>query len=206
MSRHLVPKAQVRVEMRVSNSRFIATLTRADSVRSAQEFIRTIRADMPDATHHVYAYRIGHDASITEGLSDDGEPSGTAGPPAMAVVRGSSVGDIVLVITRYFGGTKLGTGGLVTAYQAAAKAAIAAMETEEKILRVRRGINVPYELHAPAMRSLHRNGCLVESEEFGPSVSVVFQVARERLESLAEELLNRSSGRIQLEEMDAGSP
>ena len=132
MQRYPIPKQQARTEIRVSNSRFIATIAPAATSQAAQEFIRSIRAEMPDATHHVYAFRVGYGSSIREGMSDDGEPSGTSGPPALAVLRGTDIGDVVLVITRYFGGTKLGTGGLVSAYTAAAKAAIAILETEEK--------------------------------------------------------------------------
>ena len=138
-----VPQSRTRTEIKVSNSRFISTIDRADSVKEAQAFIRSIREEMPDASHHVYAFKIGHGSSISEGMSDDGEPSGTSGPPAMAVLRGSGIGDVVLVITRYFGGTKLGTGGLVSAYGAAAKAAVAELATEEKIKRKTFTLRVP---------------------------------------------------------------
>src|ERR671921_1142335 len=94
-----------------------------------------IRAEMPDAAHHVYAYIVGHGATTTLGMSDDGEPSGTAGRPVMAVLKGSGLGDVALVITRYFGGTLLGTGGLVRAYGDAAKAVLAILPRTEKIER-----------------------------------------------------------------------
>ena len=147
MSRYRIPKQRARIELRVSNSRFVATIAPAFSTQAAQEFIRAIRAELPDASHHVYAFKIGFGASVSEGLSDDGEPSGTAGPPALAVLRGAGIGDVVLVITRYFGGTKLGTGGLVAAYTNAAKSAITALETEEKVTRVRFELWVPYHWH-----------------------------------------------------------
>src|SRR5262245_55787241 len=106
-----VPAARARAEIRAANSRFIATAGPAESVDAARAFVAAVRAERPDATHHVYAYVIGHGATTTLGMSDDGEPSGTAGRPALAVLRGSGLGDAVLVITRYFGGTLLGTGG-----------------------------------------------------------------------------------------------
>jgi uncharacterized YigZ family protein len=115
MTRYLIPAGTVRVETEVSRSRFIATLGMAETAEAARAFIAGVRAEMPDASHHVYAFRVGYGASVIEGLSDDGEPSGTSGPPIMAVLRGAPVGDVVLVVTRYFGGTKLGTGGLVRA-------------------------------------------------------------------------------------------
>src|SRR6186997_3012409 len=111
-----IPAGPAGAEIRAGNSRFIATAGLAASVAAARASIAAARAEMPDASHHVYAYVIGHGATTTLGMSDDGEPSGTAGRPALAVLRGSGLGDVVLVITRYFGGTLLGTGGLVHAY------------------------------------------------------------------------------------------
>src|SRR5689334_12650287 len=147
MSGYPIPAAPVRVEQEVSRSRFIASLNCAGTVEEARTYIAAIRAEMPDANHHVYAFKVGYGASVTEGLSDDGEPTGTAGPPVLAVLRGANVGDVVLVVTRYFGGTKLGTGGLVRAYGDAARSAIAAMTTVEKIERCQLGLTFSYPLY-----------------------------------------------------------
>ena len=98
-----IPAEEHRVEIVVGKSRFITTVRYVETVDEAK------------ASHHVYAYRLGYGNSITEGLSDDGEPTGTPGPPAMAVLRGHDIGDVIVVITRYFGGRKLGKGGLVRA-------------------------------------------------------------------------------------------
>ncbi len=125
-SRYPIPAKTVRVETRVVNSRFIATIGQAQTVEEARAFIDALRQEFADATHNVYAFRVGYGASVTEGMSDDGEPSGTAGRPALAVLRGADLGDVVLVITRYFGGTKLGTGGLVRAYTHSAQEALEA--------------------------------------------------------------------------------
>ena len=97
-------------------------LAASTTVKEAKAFLAAVRAEMPDANHHVYAYRVGFGNSVIEGMSDDGEPSGTSGPPVLAVLRGSGIGDVIVVVTRYFGGTKLGTGGLVRAYSDAARA------------------------------------------------------------------------------------
>src|SRR5262249_27232794 len=97
----LIPAERARAEIRVVNSRFIASAAPTASVEAARAFIAEQRAAMPDASHHVYAYVIGHGATTTLGMSDDGEPSGTAGRPALAVLRGSGLGDVTLVVTRY---------------------------------------------------------------------------------------------------------
>lgn len=197
-----VPKQRTRVEIKVSNSRFIATVAPAFSVQDARAFIRAIRAEMPDATHHVYAFKIGHGASVSEGLSDDGEPAGTAGPPAMAVLRGSDVGDVVLVLTRYFGGTKLGTGGLVAAYTEAAQAAFAELETEEKVVRVTCTLQVPYAALDAVRRTLDRFRCVIESEDFAGDVTLRVRVPVEEVTGVRGALRNLSGGRTDLTEVD----
>ena len=202
MSAYRVPKERTRVEIKVSNSRFIATVAPAGSVQEARVFIRSIREEMPDATHHVYAFRIGHGASVSEGLSDDGEPAGTAGPPAMAVLRGSDVGDVVLVITRYFGGTKLGTGGLVAAYAEAARVAFAALETEEKVVRVTCALQVPYAAVDAVRRTLARCRCVIESEDFAGDVTLRVLVPVEEIDGVRAALRELSGGRTDLTEVD----
>lgn len=111
-----IPAAETRVELVVVNSRFIATAAPAFSVEAARAFVGRVRGEFADASHNVPAYLIGHGAATIAHCHDDGEPAGTAGRPVLAVVQGSGLGDIAVVVTRYFGGTKLGTGRLVRAY------------------------------------------------------------------------------------------
>lgn len=141
---YLIPAQTHRINTAVSNSRFITTIGRVNTVEEAKSFLAAIRSEMPDANHHVYAYRVGFGNSVIESMSDDGEPSGTSGPPVMAVLRGSGIGDVVVVVTRYFGGTKLGTGGLVRAYGDAAREGLATLPTERKIEKATLGIELPY--------------------------------------------------------------
>jgi uncharacterized YigZ family protein len=131
--RYPIPAKETRVEIMVVNSRFIASAAPAFSVEQAKAFIARMKEEFADASHNVPAYLIGHGASVTAHCSDAGEPSGTAGRPALAVLQGSGLGDIVVVVTRYFGGTKLGTGGLVRAYTDATKAVLEALPRAEKI-------------------------------------------------------------------------
>src|SRR5215216_7189866 len=125
MRPYLVPLHEIRRELIVVNSRFIATLVPAFNIDEARSFLARIRHEFGDASHNVPAYIIGGGNTVTEYFSDDGEPSGTAGKPTLMVLRGSGLGDVAVVITRYFGGTLLGTGGLVRAYGAAVKAVLA---------------------------------------------------------------------------------
>lgn len=168
----LIPAEAGRAEIRVSNSRFIASAGPAASVAAAREFIAAIRAEMPDASHHVYAYVIGHGATTTLGMSDDGEPSGTAGRPVLAILRGSGLGDVVLVVTRYFGGTLLGTGGLVHAYGDAARAVLADLPRSEKIERCTLSVMVPYMAYERTQRLVVAHSARIDAEEFGVDVTL----------------------------------
>jgi uncharacterized YigZ family protein len=198
-ARYPVPKTRARVELRVSNSRFIATIGRASSVEDAKVFLRSIREEMPDATHHVHAMRIGYGGSVIEGMSDDGEPAGTSGPPALAVLRGADLGDVILVITRYFGGTKLGTGGLVSAYGEAAKQAVAAVETVLKIERIPAIVRVPYPLYERTRQVIDSHEGILEREEFGEEVTLEVRIPEESFDEVRNEILGLSSGRAVLE-------
>lgn len=197
MSSYPIPKQTVRVEYIVDNSRFIGTIGRADTVAEAKAFIQDVRNEMPDASHHVYAFIVGFGASVTEGMSDDGEPSGTSGPPSLAVLRGSGIGDVVLVTTRYFGGKKLGTGGLVHAYGQTAKDAVAALETELKVERITIGIEIPYSLFDRVKLMLPEYEALVDDEEFAGEITIIMRIPVEQLDPLSTALRELSAGQVE---------
>lgn len=194
MTPYPVPARTTRIENLVANSRFIAAIGRADSVREAKAFIQAIRDEMPDATHHVYAFKIGYGGSITEGMTDDGEPSGTAGPPVLAVLRGADIGDVVIVVARYFGGTKLGTGGLVRAYGGAAKDAIAALPVELKIEKRYVGITIHYNLYERLRLLLDEHRAEIDDEEFAADVTVYAHIPADQLPALSAGLQELTAG------------
>lgn len=203
MSVYRVPAGTARIEHEVSRSRFIATLGNAESVEAARAFIHERRAEMPDATHHVYAFKVGYGSSITEGVSDDGEPTGTAGPPVLAVLRGADVGDAVLVVTRYFGGIKLGTGGLVRAYGDAARAVIGVMVTQEKIEQRRIGLTLPYPLYERVKRIAGQYEASLDAEEFGAEVTLYLTLPLTALELFTAAIRDLSAGRISPVDLDS---
>jgi len=202
MSSYFVPAGRVRVEYRQSNSVFIATLDRASSAEEARALLREIREEMPGATHHVHAMKIGHGASVIEGASDDGEPPGTSGPPALAVLRGSDLGDAMLVITRFFGGTKLGTGGLVQAYTAAAKEAVAAVRRELKVTRIAIRMTTAYPLYERVRALVEEGGGLVDGEDFSDVVELRARYPRDGIAALEEALREASSGAVTIRRAD----
>jgi len=186
--RYPIPANTVRAEIVITRSRFIATIGAADSVEAAREFIQRIRAEMPDATHHVYAFRAGYGSSVQEGLSDDGEPAGTSGKPVMAVLRGAEIGDVVLVVTRYFGGTKLGTGGLVRAYSSAAKAVIEQLPLTEKVASITLEIACSYANFEPIKRLLPHYEAVLTGEQFTDIVALTLRVPEDRFNDFSREI------------------
>lgn len=192
----LVPLEAVRAELRVSNSRFIACLSPADSVAAAREFIASVKTEFPDATHHVPAFAIGGGNAVTEFCSDDGEPSGTAGRPLLSVIKGSGFGNVAIVVVRYFGGTLLGTGGLVRAYQDAGKAALAA--ARGAILRptATLALSPPYAMFERAKSLAAGLGARIVSERFGEAVEMELEIPEEALERFSAGLSDLSSGSL----------
>ena len=128
-----IPAKLHRTEETIKRSRFIATVAHAFTEEDAKAFISIIKNEFPDATHNCWAYVAGPPGDTARiGMSDDGEPHGTAGKPILTVLLHSEIGEIVAVVTRYFGGTKLGTGGLVRAYSGSVKNALAGLSIKEK--------------------------------------------------------------------------
>ncbi len=172
-----VPAAETRVQTRVSNSLFIATAARADTVEAARAFIERVRQEHARATHHVYAFVVGHGASVIEGCHDDGEPAGTAGRPVLAVLRGSGLGDAVVVVTRYFGGTKLGTGGLVRAYGDAARAVLDALPRTLKMELCQVELTCSYAHYAAVRRLIEQFKGQILDERFDAAVHLRVSLA-----------------------------
>ncbi len=192
---YLVPRESQRHTLTVVNSRFVTSICHIDTVKAARDSLATIRAEMPDASHHVYAFRVGHGKSVTEGMSDDGEPSGTAGPPVLAVLRGSDIGDILVVVTRYFGGTKLGTGGLVRAYSEATRQGLSRLNTEYKIDRQMLGFEVSYALFEQVRQLVNRFDGEIRDTEFGARVTIFARFPVATSPAFAQALRELSAGR-----------
>jgi putative IMPACT (imprinted ancient) family translation regulator len=129
-------------------------------------------------------------------MSDDGEPAGTTGPPLLAVLRGSNAGDLVVVVTRYFGGTKLGTGGLVRAYTEAAQSVLAAAEFTVKRDQLTLGLDVPYALFETARRAIVAEGGEIIDQSFAADVTLLLRIDRGRVEGLQRALADLSAGSL----------
>ena len=176
MTEHsLIPAQESRTEITVVNSRFIATIAPVFNVTDAKTFINKIKEEFNDASHNVPAYVIGHGSSIIAHCTDDGEPSGTAGRPALAVLQGSGIGDVAVVVTRYFGGTKLGKGGLVRAYGNAVRAVLKVVPLAEKIATHTVIIAFPYSNYERVKLLINSHHGKIFDTEFAADITLTCQ-------------------------------
>lgn len=192
----LIPLETVENEIMVANSRFIASLAAVKSVDEARAFIVEVKKLHPGATHHVPAFVIGHGNSTITHCSDDGEPSGTAGRPALAVLQGSGLGNVVVVVTRYFGGTKLGTGGLVRAYGDAVREVLKGVKVAALLPTTTVMFVTPYRLYDQAVRLMEAHQGQVLDTEFMEDVTVTVRFRDEELASFSHQLSNLSAGQV----------
>lgn len=129
-------------------------------------------------------------------MSDGGEPTGTAGPPTLAVIHGADLGDVVITTTRYFGGIKLGTGGLVRAFGDAARAALAALPVRQKITLRQVGLTLPYPLYERVKLITAANNGVIDAEEFGAEVTLYVTLPLDDLQAYTEAITELSAGRV----------
>jgi uncharacterized YigZ family protein len=195
--RYLIPARETRTEIKVLNSRFIATAAPVFSVEEAKAFIARVKSEFADANHNVPAYLIGHGATVTAHCHDDGEPSGTAGRPALAVLQGSGLGDVAVVITRYFGGTKLGTGGLVRAYGDAVREVLAILPRAQKVATHTVLVIAPYSFFERLRLTVADHHGQILEEDFAADVTISACFAVEHLPDFQEALQEMSHGALQ---------
>ena len=202
MARYPIPAASVRFQETISRSRFITTVAAAATPEQARGLVAEVRAEFPDASHHCFAYVAGPPGSTAQiGMSDDGEPGGTAGRPMLAVLLGSGVGDVAAVVTRYFGGTKLGTGGLVRAYSGGVKAALAQLPLQEKVALRALKLSGAYHWISALDRLLPSYEAQVDERTFDADVNWQISVPEECCDALVQALTELSRGEIRITAM-----
>lgn len=186
MDRYLTPSQTQEFHLEIKRSRFITTVTHADSRQAAKDFIADMRARYPDARHHCWAFIVGapNDFNGVD-QSDDGEPKDTAGKPMLNVLQHSGLGHIAMVVSRYFGGIKLGAGGLVRAYSQSASQAVQALETREHLLRKAVTITLPYRLLSKVEYYLQTENIPIVDKHFNNGVSLTLGVALTQLAGLS---------------------
>ena len=183
----------------VRNSRFLAELLTADTHEAARALLGAQRAKYADASHVVHAMVIGPSGGIL-GCSDDGEPAGTAGRPVLEVLKGSGITNVLLTVTRWFGGTKLGTGGLVKAYGDAAKGVLATVATREIVTMAHLSFTLPYSLLEPGRRLLREYSFAIRQENYtSAGDSLQGELPSGRADEVIRRLADLSRGQISVE-------
>jgi len=179
---------------KVKGSRFIGEVYPVASVEDAEARLNAVRKAFHDATHHCYAYRLGPEGDVFRS-SDDGEPSGSAGGPILRQLESSGLSDTLVVVVRYYGGTKLGTGGLVRAYGSAAEAVLNA--TERKVRQLFREVSLRfgYDDTAPVMRLVDRYEARIVSSRYGTDTVLKLAVPRSSVDKLLADFIEDLGGR-----------
>ncbi len=196
----LIPASEFELESPpTKGSRFLARIAAAESAESAEAFVDRIRGADPDATHHCWAYRTGRPCDRFR-FSDDGEPGGSAGRPILQQIEGHGLTDTVCVVTRWYGGTKLGVGGLIRAYGGAAARALDRLPTERVLLQRRVSLSLPYEHLSAVQRMLELRSLTLLSSDYGELVRFELDLPLRDVESFGTELRDRTSGQVRLEE------
>lgn len=180
-------------ELVVKRSRFITWIARAESEEEAREVIAQARSEYPDARHHCSAFIL-HGPNPIERSSDDGEPSGTAGKPMLDVLRGSGMRNVVAVVIRYFGGVKLGAGGLVHAYSDAVSQTLDDVVRVTKELRELVEVDLPHAEAGRVEAELRTHGIDVVNVEYGSAATYTLAIAPGGLDQLNELLAALTQG------------
>ena len=200
-TKKLIPAKSVEIETTVINSRFIAVCAPVFSSEEARAFITSVQNEHPNANHHVPAYIIGHGSSTMAYCSDAGEPSGSAGRPILAVLQGSGFGDVVLVVSRYFGGTKLGIGGLVRAYGDAARKVLGIVPAAEILLTDTFQFDIDYALFERMKNLFAERNVEILEEVFTETIRIKAKYLSDEMIYLEDELSELSNGKINLEKL-----
>ena len=181
----------------IKNSRFIAEAFIVKSQAEAREKLHEQKVRYADATHVCHCFAVGKNAE-TCGMSDDGEPSGTAGRPMLDVLKGSGITDILITVTRYFGGTLLGTGGLVRAYGDSVKELLAVCKSEDLVEKVSFAFSSDYGIYESIKRIFSNYHISSLTEDYAAGVDVSGEIWKSEFELLAEQIKNLSRGKSTL--------
>ena len=193
-----VPAKECQVELEVKRSKFLTFAALAVNRHEADRFIRTLRTQHPQANHVCWAYIAGAPNTTVRSMSDDGEPSGTAGMPMLKVLEYSGYGDIVVVVVRYFGGTKLGTGGLQRAYSEAVSRVLTDLPMKLKVARATLILTYDYTHDGNISRLLERYDVQDIEPNYAQQVTLSIAISKSELSTFTTELTNITAGNIKI--------
>jgi uncharacterized YigZ family protein len=199
--RYPIPAAFHRVEQTIKRSRFMASLAHAPDMDAARAFVAAIKEEFPEATHNCWAFNAGPPGDTAcVGLSDDGEPSGTAGKPMLNVLLHSGVGETAVVVTRWFGGTKLGTGGLVRAYAGLVNLGLETLPLRDMVVTRQLAVSLPYPSVTLFKRMLPDFEAEVADEAFSEVAGFTVELPEERVDEFTLAVVELTGGRAEIHE------
>ncbi|WP_337242124.1 IMPACT family protein [Proteus faecis] len=203
MKAYLIPAETVEFSEEIKKSRFITFIAHTEGIDAAKTYIQSIKEQFPDARHHCWAFVAGRpDDSQQLGFSDDGEPTGTAGKPILAPLLGSGMGEVTAVVVRYFGGIKLGTGGLVRAYGSGVQQALKLLPTKTKVPQLRFSVACEYSLVSLLEQVVEQYHGQVLSSEYTDKVTFILSLPAVHSGEVEVKLRDISRGNMQLIPLD----
>lgn len=199
-NKYITVKQEAQTLLVEKKSKFIAHVKPVDNENDAIEFLNKIRSEHSNATHNVYAYVI--DENNIFRYSDDGEPSGTAGMPVLDTIRKAGIVDVIVVVTRYFGGTLLGTGGLVHTYGASAKQGLVEAKIVERIMCDIVSVRVDYTLSGKVQHKIISDGIMLEDTIYNDAVEFIICSELDKTDTLISDFINLTNGRAECKIID----
>lgn len=190
-----------KIEIKIKGSRFIGESFHSNNIKQSLESLQAVRKREHAASHHCYAYQVGMPDTIKFKYSDDGEPGGSAGRPIYDVITGNKISNVLIVVTRYFGGTKLGTGGLARAYSEAAKKVLEESGSREVFLMRRMSMTLDFPIYDPLLTILRKYKVDTIGSEFSDKVKLVIDVRVGQVSEFMAACEEISSGKICIEEI-----
>ncbi|MDP8078981.1 YigZ family protein [Phocoenobacter skyensis] len=198
-----IPKADVIFEEEIKKSRFITYIRHTEGIEEAKAFLAELRKKYPDARHHCWAAVAGSpNDSQQYGFTDDGEPQGTAGKPMLNHLLGSGMGEISVVVVRYFGGIKLGTGGLVRAYGNGVQQALKQVEKIRKVLRKSYRLYCEYDQFNSLQNLLSTIDIEIYDQQFSDKVMIELGINPTEFDDIQQAITERFSGQLNLIEIE----
>ncbi len=198
--RYPIPGQTHRVEEEIRRSRFITTVAHTPSLEEARAFVAQMKEEFADASHNCWAYVVGPPGNTAQvGMSDDGEPHGTAGRPMLTVLLHSGIGDITAVVTRYFGGTLLGKGGLVKAYSGGVQYALESLPLAERVEKVTLTVVIDYASLTLFQRMLPDFEADILAETFAADITYRLALPAAGLDAFSEAVIGLTNGQALIE-------
>lgn len=197
---YLIPSETLQIEEEIKRSRFISFLFHCNSLQKLKLVLTDIKRVHPGASHYCYAFIAGKpNDSGAMGSSDDGEPAGSAGRPMLAVLQGANIGEIGAVVVRYYGGTKLGVGGLVRAYSSGLRQGLGQLPTQLKQLRYPARLRCDYTQLRDVEHLLQQLDAVIIEKQFAEAVDIQFAIGKQQRSLLVESLATLSQGSLRPE-------